>query len=180
MSGNRVRPGSEPRPYSGGQNKIEPKFRMRHGFSKVNTLFLEYTNFPRRSAHWEFKGRVIKLASKILGSFGAMNWFLFQDLNDSLHSQNVNFIKDTLRFIATGRRRISIHSWPMLVTSDYASGVGEDTSIGIREHMVSIDLDIRLDNDELIQKWLSHPKGFDDLMYTMNILFGSRPEAVKG
>lgn len=180
MSTNLVRPTASMRQYSGGQNKAEPKFRMRQGFDEVNYLYMEYTNFPQRSSYWMFKKKVVMLAAKIFNSYGDMNWFLVQDLNASLHAQNINFIKDTLRFLATGRRRISIHSWPMLITSEYASGVHEDRSIGIRGIFLELGLDTTKTNNDLIQLWLSHPGGFDDLMFSLNMLFGNQPEKITG
>lgn len=175
MPTNAVKPFDANREYSGGQAKAQQRFTMRQGDPRVVDLFVEYTNFPRRTVHWEFRKRVIDLARILFN--GNYNWFIRQDNNAYITEHNYAFLQDTVRFIATGRRRLSIHTWPMLLTAEPASGLQliEDRRV-ISE--LFKDLGLSTNNNNVLQKWLSQENGFDDLMYTLNMLFGSIPEKI--
>lgn len=178
MSTIAVKPLSRDRGYSGGQKISPPKFVMSQGYEAVNKVYIEYVNFPRRVRYWNYRKKVIDLALKILSAHGDTNWFLLQVLNTGLHKQNQPFLKDTVRFIATGRRRISINAWPMLVTSEVASEVGTNPDVDLAETLKEFGIDYNTSNADLIQRWCSQPNGFNDLICTLNILYGSQPEAV--
>lgn len=175
MPTNAVKPFDANREYSGGQAKAQQRFTMRAGDPRVVELFVEYTNFPRRTVYWEFRKRVIDLAQILFK--GNYNWFIRQDNNAYITEHNYAFLQDTVRFIATGRRRLSIHTWPMLLTAEPSTGLHliEDRR-GIAELFMALGLGT--DNNEVLQKWLSQKGGFDDLMYTLNMLFGSIPEKI--
>lgn len=169
---NAVRPfGSD---YSGGQFKASQRFTMRQGDPRVHDLYLEFTNFPRKSVTWEFRKKVIDLAQTLFA--GNFNWFIRQDKNAAITDQNYLFLLDTVRFIATGRRRLSIYTWPALLT--YNVPVGNTVDARNEISQLFIDLALGTDANTVIQKWLSHPKGFDDMMYTLNMLFGNIPEQI--
>ena len=175
MATNAVKPFDSNREYSGGQALSQQRFTMRQGDPRIVDLMVEYTNFPRRSVYWEFRKRVIDLARvKFAGNY---NWFIRQDNNALIADHNYAFLKDTVRFIATGKRRMSIHTWPMLLTSEPPAGLQliEDRR-DISELFISFDL--ASDVDKMLQSWLKQKGGFDDLMYTLNMLFGSVPEKV--
>lgn len=178
MSTIAVKPLGKDREYSGGQKISPPKFVMRQGYEAVNKLYIEYVNFPRRVRYWNYRKKVIDLALKVLSAHGDTNWFLLQVLNTGLHKQNQAFLKDTVRFIATGRRRISINAWPVLVTSEVASEVGSSPEIDLAETLKEFGYDYNTSNANLVQRWCSQPNGFNDLICTLNILYGSQPEAV--
>jgi hypothetical protein len=158
-----------PRGYSGGQSKTVNADRKRVGDPEVDVLFEEFTSHANNSMHWVFRKRVIKCAKRLLS--GSSNWFIQQDINPLVTAYNYQFLLDTLRFIATGRRRISIHAWP-----DLLAHWSEDSLAQVNERHDIADmfreLALSTSTDALLQKWCSNPKGFDDLMYSLNLLFG--------
>lgn len=175
MATNAVKPFPSGRDYSGGQNKPATRFVLRQGDPRVHELFVEYTNHAQRAVTWEFQKRVIDLAQDMFS--GEYSWFIRQDANAFLKDQNYAFILDTVRFIATGRRKFSIHTWPALVTYDVPV-VKVDVN-GRREiYLLMVELGVPTDCNLFLQKWLSHRGGFDDLMYTLHLLFGTVPEKV--
>lgn len=175
MATNAVKPFDGNREYSGGQYKASKRFEMRQGDPRVHALFVEFTNFPKRAVTWEFQKSVIELAQDIFT--GDYNWFYRQDSNALLKDQNYGFVLDTIRFIATGTRKFSIHTWPTLVS--YEVPIVNESVDGRRDiFMLMQKLDVPTDTNHFIQKWLSHKNGFDDLMYTMHLLFGTVPEQI--
>lgn len=172
---NAVKPfAGDARDYSGGQFKAAQRFTMRQGDPRVHELYLIFTNEPRLSVTWDFRKRVIQLAQSLFG--GNFNWFIRQDKNAMVTDQNYLFLLDTVRFIATGHRRLSIYTWPALLTYDVPVGKAVDSRDEISK--LYIETAMATDTDTLISKWLSRKNGFDDMMYTLNMLFGNVPEQV--
>lgn len=176
-STNAVRPFTDTanREYSGGQYKASQRFTMRQGDPRVHALYLEFTNFPRKVVHWEFRKKVIDLAQILFA--GNFNWFIRQDANALITDQNYAFMLDTVRFIATGNRRLSIYTWPALLSYNVPIGNTVDSRNEISK--LFIELALETDVNTVIQKWVSRKNGFDDMMYTLNMLFGNVPEQVQ-
>lgn len=176
MSTNAVKPFPEGRDYSGGQIKPTKRFEMRQGDPRVHALFVEFTNFPKHAVTWKFQSKVIELAQELFE--GEYSWFIRQDSNALIKDQNYAFILDTVRYIATGRRKFSIHTWPALVS--YEVPLVNESVAGRRDiYFLMEQLAVPSKANAFIQRWLSWPDGFNDMMYTMHLLFGSVPEQVK-
>lgn len=175
MPTNAVKPFDVNREYTGGQYKANQRFTLREGDPRVHELFVEYTNFPSRTVYWEFRKRVIDLALQLFN--GNYNWFIRQDSNALITDQNYAFLLDTVRFIASGHRRFSIYTWPALLTYDPPTVPG---AVDNRHEIVELFKTLQLNTDivAMLQRWCSHKGGFDDLMYTLNMLFGTMPEKV--
>ncbi len=155
--------------YSGGQSMSRTPFAQREGDPELRELWKRYTSHNARSETWKFRKEVLKVAKRLLGA--EPNWFQAQDKNPYLVAYNYEFVQDTLRYITTGYRRISIYSWDALVS--YNSKPALDAIVGrkgigdyVKRHQVDQSLVI------LIQQWVSHPGGFDDLIRSLNIMFG--------
>lgn len=175
MATNAVKPFDANREYSGGQYKAGKRFEMRQGDPRVHALFVEFTNYPKRAATWSFQRRLISLAQELFA--GEYSWFIRQDSNALMKDQNYAFVLDTVRYIATGRRKFSIHTWPALLT--YEVPTVNESVTGRRDiFFLMQDLTVPTDVNAMIQKWLSHPDGINDMMYTIHMLFGSVHEKV--
>lgn len=161
--------------FSGGQHKAAQRFTMRQGDPRVHDLYLIFTNEPKRAVTWEFRKQVIDLAQTLFS--GDFNWFIRQDTNALITDQNYQFMLDTVRFIATGRRRLSIYTWPALLSYK----VPVNSVIGDRREISKLFIELALETDvnTILKKWLCHKGGFDDLMYTLNMLFGNMPEQIE-
>lgn len=172
---NSVRPmGNDSRDYSGGQFKAAQRFTMRQGDPRVHQLYLDFTTYPRETIYWSFRRKVVDLAQQLFS--GNFNWFIRQDTNALITDQNYMFLLDTVRFIATGHRRLSIYTWPTLLSYEVPLGASVDSRKEISD--LFIELALNTDVNTIIQKWLSHKNGFNDMMYTLNMLFGNIPEKV--
>lgn len=172
---NAVKPFDSNRDYSGGQNKAPQRFTLREGDPRVHDLFVEFTNHPKRAVTWEFQSRVINLAQELFQ--GEYSWFIRQDSNALIKDQNYAFILDTVRYIATGKRKFSIYTWPALVS--YEVPITNESVQGRRDiYFLTQELHVPLDADAFIQMWLTHKDGFNDLVYSLHLLFGSTPEKI--
>lgn len=162
--------------YSGGQAQAQRRYITSVRDERVRDLMLEYTTFPTRTVHWEFRKRVIAEAKRLFG--GNYNWFVMQDTNAERVDWNYKFLLDTIRFVATGRRELDIHSWPMMLTDEPPTGL---QLIGGRAEIANLFKKLALSTslEAMLQKWCMQPKGFDDLMQTLNMLFGKAAVRIK-
>lgn len=155
--------------YSGGQVKSIPAFSSHSGHPDVVALYNEFIAPGAQVKNWQFRKRVIQLAVKLIS--GGSNWFIAVDEDRRVQEYNYEFILDTVRFIATGRRRTSIYSWPLLISSP-------EENVLAKEHgevrKLFKELALTTSHTTLIQKWCEQPGGIDDLMFSLNIIFGDR------
>ena len=163
-----------PRGYSGGQSRFVAHSTTRGGDAEVSELWAKYTSPNNQSTSWSFRRKVISAAKRLLTA--NTNWFLQQEKNPNIVEYNYQFVVDTLRFIGTGYRRINVYAWSDLVShapADGLDGVGERDDIAKAFHDLKLDVSI----DALLQLWCSRPGGFDDMINSINILFGDIPIA---
>lgn len=158
-----------PRGYSGGQSRNQSNFTNRGGDAEMSELWAVYSAPNNQSTGWSFRKRVLKTAKRLLTDNS--NWFIAQDKNPNVVEYNYQFVVDTLRFIGTGRRQININAWGDLVSHAPTGGL---KGVSERHEIADIFRTLQLTTsvDALIQLWCSHPKGFDDLINSINILFG--------
>lgn len=159
------------RSFTGGQSQAIPRSVLLEGNSEVDELFMEYVNNRKTASQWEFKAKVIRLAQKLMG--GDYNWFLKQDSNPLITDSRMSFLLDTVYLLTRGRRRINIHSWKDLLEMDTGNTVDVIKRKVVRELFNELNV-VDIDNDTFLQHWLKSPKGFDDLMFSLKYLFGTK------
>jgi len=165
-----------PRGYSGGQQQNDPTHRNRGGDPRVTDLWRQYTSPNNQSSAWSFRRKAIMVAKQMLA--GRPNWFIQQDTNELVREYNYQFLIDTLRFIGTGKRRISIHAWPDLLSNHPVAGLND---VSERHEIADVFEQLKLTTsiEAMLQLWCSHPHGFDDMVCTLNLLFGDLPLKVE-
>ena len=97
-----------------------------------------------------------------------------QKINPFLYGYNYEFLLDTLKFIQTGSRKVSIHNWKPLM----AEWTEPHTDLKHRMTtgpLVEFQKYLGRDNStvQVIAQWCSHPQGFEDMVMTMWLMFGS-------
>lgn len=156
--------------YEGGHFPGDYASKTIPGDPKITELWMEYVNPNINTTTWEFKKRVFDQAVRLFSS--QRNWFQFQERNPSLHGNNYEFVVDTLRFILTGRRHLSIHSWAELVSHEHTQQKDVSRRNQLSDFLKHHASSLRNPPFGMLQKWCSHPEGFDDMVCTLNLLFG--------
>jgi len=161
-----------PRGYSGGQSDTPDKHETRTGDTEVNKLWEKYTSPVNNSTTWAFRRQVLACAKRLLGSH--RNWFVAQERNALVTQYNYQFVLDTLRYIGTGRRRISIHAWSDLLINYPVGGLDD---VSERHEIADLfeRLNLQTSTVAMLQLWSQHPGGIDDMLCTLNLLFGDLP-----
>lgn len=144
----------------------------------VEGLYSQYLKRSVSAGSFEFRKNLLTAAIHSFGSPDFNLWFESQFKSPACGDLHKRFLDDTLKFIRTGRREMSLETWAALVTitdegdkigqlSDYAKdffGIGKGARLHDRQNYLVTDI---------IQMWCSQPNGSEDLLGTLHILFGS-------
>lgn len=129
-----------------------------------------YTLYMSRSVNpdsWEYQARVIQRCSQLYGRF--YNWLVLQvTANDCIYDLNFEFLKDTLRFIRTGQRHMSIQTWLELLL-EYPE---EQHGVASNMRLEDLSLGDSREFDNFIGQWCCKKDGFFDMLCTTYVLFG--------
>lgn len=161
-----------PRGFSGGPALELSDKEVQSGDPNVMILYREFVNPGFETRTWLFKRSVVELALRVFDRKRGFD-FAEQDHNAHLSGFNYKFLLDTLRYIATGRRSMDVHMWGDLM--EQTTTVPEHVVVGrsaILNRIAEYKLDMK--PTALIQQWLTHKDGLEDLIITMHLMFGDR------
>lgn len=120
----------------------------------------------------------LKVLETAMNKFGddPVRWFLLQyESNDFVYDTNLSFLDDTVKFIVSGQRDISVRTWSDLVIRNPSRRPGESSvSRGseARKLLLSLFPGNRGRNN-LYRKWIGrNEEGVTDMLWTLFILFG--------
>lgn len=133
---------------------------------------------------FEFKERVLKCALSAFGTERIMDWIEAQQINLKAGESHYRWIDETLLYIFAGKNReMSTNNWYVLLS---AGGIGTNRSIQskvIKHYMLGekdrdiwtpstyrADMTVR----EFILAWVRAKGGMEDLITSLNVLFGKR------
>ena len=149
-----------------------PVYWHNEGDTRIQDLFAKYSTDASLVNNTSFKLDVIDVVIDLYGAFPRFLSYQFDD-NYLMHGLNLEFLKDTLSYITTGSRDYSLVTWRELVerNPDYIVR----TNGNQRWYHAKSNFGIKKDTDleHYISMWCSHSGGFEDMLYTTWILFGS-------
>lgn len=125
---------------------------------------------------WSYRRLVFPTAMAVFGDFAT--FLSTQKLNPFLYGYNYEFLIDTLRFIETGRRRISVQNWFDLLLENHEPN--NDWRTRSNAELESFTRKYRSDTAAVVSRWVSHDGGFNDLVVSMHILFGVAKVPLEG
>lgn len=141
------------------------------GDETVNTLFGFLQDRTVNTTGWTYRNKVFQCALRMFGDID--QWFKDQRNNPRITGYNLEFLKDTLQYIRTGVRELSIESWVELVAEENSHAaepthlIGKSLALGPQENTI-----------KLLQAWCSRNGGFEDLVGTLHVLFGSARQSL--
>lgn len=119
-------------------------------------------------------------AIRCFGSNDFAEWLELQKKSRYFSKHQQNFILDTLRFIKTGKRETSFRTWEFILKKEQTNDtthVSQNKNFDkeVEDFFSSISSDgkpINIDLNRILAQWLTHRNGHEDLILTLNILFG--------
>lgn len=117
---------------------------------------------------WEFRRKSINHAIDLLRHLP--DWLHAQEDNPRMTPHMRAFLEDTIQYINVGRRRMSIiaRSGCLFHEQDAAKRPKYIRS----RHAPRLKDMLNVDGKDYMYHWLKHDNGFDDMLATVNVLFG--------
>lgn len=152
--------------------------RKRYGDYNVEKLFAKYVRAEGSINSHLFRERIFKEAFKLFGSNDFHFWYYAQSASPLYGDYQHRFLEDTIQYLITGKRELSVQAWDSLLT------LSTETDFEIIESRVVKEFfgekiageGIKLARNQsvvdVLQLWWEKPAGAGDLLYTLHILFG--------
>lgn len=157
-----------PRGFKRRLNTVPDKNRL-DGDAEIDRLVNIYLSGRVNYQSWKFRREVLEATTRLLRNF--QHFLNQQRTNPHLYGYNYEFLLDTLRYIETGRRRMSIQSWKGLMSEHLppSNDFKSRSRILVDGKVPTL---VKASTAEVISKWCSHKNGFEDLFQTMVVMFG--------
>jgi hypothetical protein len=158
-----------------------------HHHREVDSIFKAYEDTAMLLRDFDFRQRVLSVAKRAFGEKSLHHWCELQRHSPYLTTMHRRFIYDTLGYIYSGRREVSVDSWMNLIEArditDVDTRVVYDPSgyfnLKHNDSMRASSLrpqEVPPDLNGAICSWVSQTDGFKDLVYTLYIIFGKQCE----
>ncbi|TXI10402.1 MAG: hypothetical protein E6Q68_08300 [Polynucleobacter sp.] len=166
--------------YRADSNQLEP---LGSTNPEIDSLYQLMSTTPLVIGDIGFKEKVISEALVAFGTDHLSSWVDYQNKSPYLGDLHKEFITDTLCFIATGKRRMSLFTWISLL-DDKGRNDGKNLSVkeprGLvteyEKNMISSWFEghgrLKPHIVDSINEWLMQDNGLNDLVVTLAILFG--------
>ena len=145
----------------------------------VESLYGQWINRAPETTSFEFRKKVLIAALDAFGTDNFYEWFVAQHASPAFGDLHKRFLEDTLFFLQNGRRQMDLMTWTSLVTINDSGERSFETPELAREFFGIADADHQWRRPtnrkitEVIQTWLTHARGFDDLVGSLHLLFGN-------
>ena len=138
------------------------------GDESIELLYKILLDRNTNSRSWPFYRNVLSNAMRLFGDL--RTWFQDQKSNPNLVGYNAQFLTDTLNFIESGKRELSVTTWGDLLTE---GGTAHHAN-AVPSHLTSrrATSEISDSSNLFLQKWASQPNGLEDLLMTLHLCFG--------
>lgn len=146
--------------------------------SQVEILHVDWVTDIEPNMSWSRRRNFILYYNKLYGNF--WSWLKQQVVtNDYIYDVNLDFLIDTVRFILTGHRHMAIQNWRDLIT-EFPNSKPGTASLDRWEHFKQESgFTENHMQSNYIGMWCSHDSGFEDLIYTTQIIFGRTVNPVR-
>lgn len=142
----------------------------------LDSLYNDYVSKPYQTKRFRFQAQVYKAAIRVCAFKRLNQWVLDQTRSPFLSDAHKDFLFDTLQYINTGTRRMSLSAWRITIQASRTHLSGRAPS-KLTAHEAGILHQANLDWSGTMMLWLSHVNGFEDFFQTMWIMYGSGIEA---
>ena len=159
-------------------NVVQPQINTLDANPDIEQAYRRWLGEGQAVNTFEFKEQVLIAAIQAFGTEDFHGWFMAQYESPVFGDLHQRFLDDTLTFIEHGTRSLSLQNW-MAIINQNDSGAREQilgaraaeffgTPIPGHRHREPQNRSLL----PVIQRWLSHPQGFEDFLLTLRVFFG--------
>lgn len=153
---------------------IHPRLRDQ-GSKTIRQLMDVFKTGSQSLYSVSFSLKVLEAAMFKLG-YDPAAWFVYQyEKNDFVYDTNLAFLNDTVKYLVTGQRDISVQTWSEMIIRNPSRrpGAASATRAADVKKILNRTFPRSSGNAKLYQTWVSQKDdGVVDLLWTLFILFG--------
>lgn len=149
----------------------------RYFFSEdISKLYNRWCGDPTCLNEFETREELLKVTKSLFGTPSLFKWLRLQTEHADLGDLHNTFLLDTLEYLCGQPRKVEAVQWIRLLEK------------AIKSRAIPVKFDKFFDRElyhhegilpgnliDIIQLWTGKPRGFEDLLITMYIIFGNRP-----
>lgn len=136
---------------------------------QIVSLMSKYQAYLLGEDVWEFKATLIAETRRLFGDFS--EWLEAQDDNVYISQTAYDLIVDTINFIKTGKRVISLSAYRGIIAMERKHGTYH--SDNAERRVSSLKELLTFPTHDYIHMWLMHPNGMEDMLCTVHFIFGT-------
>lgn len=140
------------------------------GNPTIDALYGRYVRDWDSMRNFEFREAILKAALAAFGTSDFRMWYSAQLQSPAAGDLHVRFLDDTLKFIDNNRRDVMLETWQRLLN---AAGENALDSVELNDNALQFFGTDSPKLRDILQRWCSRENGFQDLLGTLFILFGS-------
>lgn len=145
---------------------------------EIEKLFKQHRLGDRSMASMAFREKILLAAGTAFGTTSFFDWCKLQQDSPYFTDMHRRFLNDTFKFIATGERSMNTSTWNQIIAVRPETPEDRKTTY-LYQDFFKIHLGALMARPAFINQtvvsWVSQPGGFEDMLATLNILFGKTP-----
>lgn len=145
---------------------------------EIEKLFKQHRLGDRSMASMAFREKILLAAGTAFGITSFFDWCKLQQDSPYFTDMHRRFLNDTFKFIATGERSMNTSTWNQIIAVRPETPEDRKTTY-LYQDFFKIHLGALMARPAFINQtvvsWVSQPGGFEDMLATLNILFGKTP-----
>lgn len=141
----------------------------------INAVYREFNDHGIDKKNWSWLGKTCELLARQLSATPRFVEFQFTS-DRPVPFRATDFMMDTLNYLTTGRRKLSIENWFDLLEVNPTVMTPVANSIVNRATDDYCTL-IRMSSVDLVCRWLQQPDGLKDLITSCMLIFGDSTKA---
>ena len=150
-----------------------------HFHRGITDLYNEYRNDERIMRDFAFRQRVLEAAIDAFNTNSFFKWCSLQRNSYFLTALHKRFLNETLRYLKTGTRSISIESWISMLDVRHATSTDANIDLELISYFglnipseLADVIALPVSLTDTIVLWTTHDGGFNDLLIFCNTVFG--------
>ena len=157
----------------------KPNYELHN--DRVSDLYDRLITQTSDMTSFTFKDEIVTTALTAFGTQNFNTWVMLQNSSPFVTREHARFIMETLAFIAGTPRQISLSVWQRILKKRQENQQPRlETPIDPSAFFRDINPDFtfsglqqsRSDLGAIVAEWTSRPRGFEDMLWSLNVIFG--------
>lgn len=172
-------------------NKPVPKKDIVVSNHDIDALWKEYNTGTQYVTQFGFREKILIAALRAFGTLNFKEWCELQEKSPYFTDLHRRFMNDTFAFILTGNRSLNVQSWSSLIDISESNHKDREVNVDVdslftsdndssSQEYCTLALDITSmyakptkDLTNIIHFWVARHNGFEDMIASLQIFFGS-------